>query len=267
LYRRKKREFLPESACAGETMPSIKKQLIILLFGLALYIAITSGGFLFLRSLSIAVSAAVLAESLALYLKNKKISWSESSVITGIIIGFVFSSDSTSVVLILASLLAISSKYLIRINKRHLFNPAGLGIFLVMLLLGANSEWKGTYLWYILVPLGLYLAYKTRKLELLIGYFLGTFILFGVQAFWQKSPLLNIPGTFSYFFIFIMLIEPKTTPSKTTAKIVFGLDVAAAIFIFSNLGVRFDAELASLLLLNMFVPALNKLPELKPGKT
>jgi Na+-translocating ferredoxin:NAD+ oxidoreductase RnfD subunit len=242
-------------------MFSLKKQLIILLIGLALYLAVASRNFIFLRSLVITTLAAILAESIVLYLKDKKISFSESSVISGLIIGFVLAADCAWWVLTLASVLAISSKHLIRINKRHLFNPAGLGIILVMLGLGANSEWSGTYLWYILMPAGLYLAYRIHKLSLLAGYALATFILFEAQAQAQGSSLFNILGVFSYFFIFIMLIEPKTTPLKTKGQIVFGAAVAAGIFIFSNLGVRFDAELASLLLLNLFVPFLNKLPE------
>ena len=63
----------------------------------------------------------------------------------------------------------------------------------------------------------------------------------------------------SYFFIFIMLIEPKTTPLRPKGKVIFGVAVAALIFILTQLGVRFDVELSSLLALNLFVPLLNKI--------
>ncbi|MEI6631286.1 MAG: RnfABCDGE type electron transport complex subunit D [bacterium] len=261
-----RKQYQPEQVFAGKSMPSIKKQLIILLLALALYVAFSARDFIFLKSLSITAIAAVVAESAILYFKNKKLSLSESSIISGLIVGFVLSSDSRPAVLILASVFAISSKYLIRVNKRHIFNPAGLGILLAMLFFGANSEWRGTYLWSILLPAGFYLAYKIRKLSLVVSYFLCTFILFGAQALWQKTQLINILGVLSYFFIFIMLVEPKTTPLKTNLKIIFGAAVAGLIFILSNLRIRFDAELASLLFLNLFVLFLNRLPEVKAIK-
>ena len=241
-------------------MPSIKKQLIIFLLILAGYSIISARDLLFLRSLSITVVCAAAAESLILYFKNKKLSLTESSIISGLITGFVLSADTAWWLLGLASVLAISSKYLLRINRRHIFNPAAFGIFLAILLFRAESEWRETYLWFILVPVGFYFAYKIRKLKLITSYFFAAFLFSGAQALYQKSGLSHIFGIFSYFFIFIMLLEPKTTPVKGSAQIAFGAGVASSIFILSNAGVSFDAELFSLLLLNLFVPFLNKLP-------
>jgi len=161
---------------------------------------------------------------------------------------------------LLASFLAMCSKYLIHIHKKHLFNPAAFGIFLSVILFGASTQWKGTYMWYILIPFGAYFIFKIRKLEVLIGYGISALGLFGTQALMQKAPLLNIFGYLSYFFIFIMMIEPKSTPVKPAGKFIFGVGVAAFIFILTQFGVRFDAELCSLLILNLFVPLLNKIP-------
>jgi len=45
------------------------------------------------------------------------------------------------------------------------------------------------------------------------------------------------------------------------AKLIFGIGAAALIFVFVQAQVSFDAELAALLISNIFVPLLNKIPE------
>ena len=62
-----------------------------------------------------------------------------------------------------------------------------------------------------------------------------------------------------------MAIEPKTTPVNFLGKIVFGTLLATAIFVLTQTGVKFDAELCSLLILNAAVPVLNKLKLAKKG--
>jgi len=240
---------------------SIKAQLIIFLTALALFLSFKDKGLVFLFTTFMAVTSAVVFDSLISYLKIKKFTFSESAVISGLIIGFVLSGDEPLWVFLVASLFAIGSKHLLRFGNKHVFNPAAFGIFITSILFGAATQWRGTYLWYILMPAGLYFIYKIRKFEVLLGYLTASWGLFAIQAVMQKTPLLNIFGYLSYFYIFIMVIEPKTTPVKSAGKLIFGTAVASLIFIFTEMGARFDAELCALLIINMFVPLLNKIPE------
>ena len=242
-------------------LKSVKIQLIMFLCAFAVYLSFKDKDVLFLLTILVAVISAIGIESAILFFKNKAISVTDSSIVSGLIIGYVLSPDDPWWVFILAALLAVSSKYLIHFNRKHLFNPAAFGIFLVIIFFGASTQWKGTYAWHILLPFGLYFIYRIKKLGVLIGYGVVALCLFGIQALMQKAPLLNIFGYLSYFFIFIMLVEPKTTPVKPAGKVIFGMGVAALIFILTQGGIRFDAELFSLLILNLFVPLLNKVPE------
>ena len=240
---------------------TIKTKLIIFLIILTLFFLVKEKELIFLSTLIIALISAIIVDSSWYYFKNRKFSISESSIISALIIGFVLASDNSWWIIVLTSLFAMSSKYLIRINKKHIFNPAAFGIFLSIILFGANTQWRGTFLWYIFVPVGSYFIYKIRKLELLFSYSAVALGLFAIQAGLNKISLLNIFGYLSYFFIFIMLIEPKTTPIKPLAKLIFGILVACLIFILIQVQVRFDVELAALLILNLFVPLLHKIPE------
>lgn len=241
---------------------SVKTQLIIYLVFFAVFLAIKDKDTALLRAALIAVAAAAVLECLILYLKEKKLQITESAVISGLIVGFVISSDNPWWQIAFASIIAILSKYLIRFKGKHIFNPASFGIFLALLVLGASTQWKGTYLWHVLVPCGIYFAYKIKKLEVIIGYAVVSLALFTTQALLQRAPLPDILGYYSYFYIFVMVIEPKTTPAKRTAKYIFGVLTAVLIFIFSEIGVRFDAELAALLILNLSVPLLDRIPDL-----
>ena len=240
---------------------SIKTQLILFLVILFAFLSIKDRDLAFLFVTLISLVSVVFLDLFLSYFKNRKFSVSESSIISGLIISFVLSSDSYWWVIVLTAVFAILSKHFILVNKKHIFNPAGFGIFLSIVFFGANTQWKGTYLWYVFVPFGFYFVYKIRKIGLIISYFITAIILFGTQAIMNREGLINIFGFFSYFYIFIMLIEPKTTPIKTFGKIVFGACVAGLIFIFTQIGVRFDAELAALLILNILLPVINKIPE------
>ena len=151
-------------------LPSIKTQLIIFLTLFALYLSVIDKDPLFLLMASVAVIFSVVTDSLFAYLKEKKLLVTESSVIAGLIVGYVLASDQKWWLIAIAAFFTILSKHIIRIRKKHIFNPAGFGIFLVILLFGATTQWKGTFAWYIVVPFGLYFAYKVNKLEVLSGY-------------------------------------------------------------------------------------------------
>ena len=241
-------------------LKSVKIQLIIFLCAFAFYLSFKDKDVLFLLTTFVAVISAIGVESAILFFKNKEISVTGSSIISGLIIGYVLSPDDPWWVFVLAALLAISSKHLIHFNRKHLFNPAAFGIFLTIIFFGASTGWKGTFVWYVLLPFGVYFIYKIQKLEVLIAYAITALGLFGAQAMAQKVPLVNIFGYLSYFFIFIMLIEPKTTPARPIGKIIFGIGTGALIFYLTQIGVRFDAELSGLLIMNLFVPLLNKIP-------
>jgi Na+-translocating ferredoxin:NAD+ oxidoreductase RnfD subunit len=86
-------------------------------------------------------------------------------------------------------------------------------------------------------------------------------LLSGAEALLKGEPLgLSLLGYQNFFFIFIMLIEPKTTPIRRMGKALFGAGVAAGVFLLIAMGIPMRAELYSLLAFNLMVPLLNKLP-------
>ncbi len=245
---------------------SIKAQLAVFLCAFGLVLSFINKEPEFLFPIFICVISTLGLECIFVYFKEKRLRTSESAFVTGLILGFVLYARQPWWVFVLASIFAIGSKHLIRFKGKHVFNPAAAGVFLSILLLKANTQWLGAYIWYVIVPVGFYLAYRIRKLELIFSYAVVSLSLFGIQAVMQKVLLLNILGYFNYFFIFIMLIEPKTTPMKPIGKILFGAGIAVLIFILTNTGARFDVEIFSLLVFNLFSPVLNRIDFKRGGK-
>jgi len=230
---------------------SIKAQLIVFLGSLALYLYFTGKDTVFLSGILIAVFFSVLTDSLFSYFKNRKFTVTESSVVTGLIVGYVLSGDSSWWLMALAGISAIASKHIIRFRGSHIFNPAAFGILFTVFLFGASTQWKAAYMWYALIPAGAYFAYRIRKLGLVVGYFAVSLLLYIPQAFLHNASILNILGYFNYFFILIMMVEPRTTPARYLPKMIFGAITAVFIFAFYEIWVLPEAELLALAAANL----------------
>jgi len=246
-------------------LKSLKTQLIFYLLGFALFLAIKERNPVFFFTIILTIISASIAEGIFLYLKTGFLQVTESAIITGLIVGFVISTDEPFWKLICACVLAIISKRLIYFQKKHIFNPAAFGIFLTVVLFGASLQWKGTFAWHILMPFGIYFIYKIKKVGVIVGYAVVSLILFATGALLQRTPLWNIFGYFSYFYIFVMVIEPKTTPNRLMRQLIFGAGIAILIFILTEARAKFDVELFSLLIMNAAVPLLNKTFSRKEG--
>lgn len=240
-------------------LKSLKIKLSIFLGSLALVIAFVEKDLLFIFGIFTALLFSISTDTLINYLKSKKPVVTESSIVTGLIIGYVVSSDEKWWVIALAAILAISSKHLIVFQKKHIFNPVAFGVFFVVLIFSAYTQWKASYMWYIIIPFGIYFVSKIKKLDLALSYIVISFLLYGAQAAIQEVSFSNIPGYLNYFFIFIMLIEPKTTPFGRVSKILFGGGAALLTFIFYEIGTIPEAELLGLLSFNLLTPFLKRL--------
>ncbi|MBU1862912.1 MAG: RnfABCDGE type electron transport complex subunit D [Candidatus Omnitrophica bacterium] len=241
-------------------VPSIKIQLIIFLVLFGLYLAVREGVVAFTAALAAVTAAAVIIEAVFIYAAKKKICVTTSACITGLILGIVLAHDGPWWHSLVAAGAAIVGKNLIRIKGRHFFNPAAFGIVIAMIICGARTAWYGTYAWYILIPVGLYFIIRLRKEALLVSYAVTAFLLFAGNNLIMKIPFTDIMWYFSYFFIFIMLIEPKTTPHTRRGGIVFGVSIAVLIFAMTQIGIRCDVELCSLIICNMVYRATTVIP-------
>jgi ferredoxin-NADP reductase/Na+-transporting NADH:ubiquinone oxidoreductase subunit NqrB len=137
-----------------------------------------------------------------------------------------------SALLLWAGVLAMASKYILAIRRKHIFNPAALAVALAALTLNqAASWWVGTVAMapFVLVG-GLLVARKLARFDLILSFVgaacavtlaatlaKGTGVLPAAGQLLADTPLL--------FFAFVMLTEPLTTPPGRTRRVVYGAAV------------------------------------------
>lgn len=187
------------------------------------------------------LAAAIIADTLLKYFKLKKMVISPSPVITGLIIGLVAQFGEIWWKLALTSSLAIAIKFLVRMDGRHIFNPAGAGLLLGMLLLSSHPSWwvGGGAIWPYFIWIAV-LSLRFKRWAPIAGFLIPVVVLSGFNILISGSLL---------FFISVMLIEPKTSPFNIKLGLIYGLIVGVGYILLSQ--VNLDLLIISLLIGNL----------------
>ena len=189
----------------------------------------------------------------------------ESVYITALILMLILtpikSADPYSywVFLVMASLGAIASKFIFAIGKKHVFNPAAFGVALVAFAgVYSASWWLGTeYMLPFVLVGGLLIIRKLQRSDLAFSFIIAAFVSITVST-WLRGfdPISAVQRAFLhspiFFFAFVMITEPLTTPPTRAMRIMYGAFVGA---LFSPsigiVGIQSTPELA-LLVGNVF---------------
>jgi len=190
----------------------------------------------------------------------------ESSYISSLILVFLIT-PPTSIVDIdflyfafLAAILLSASKYIFTINKKHVFNQAAIAILLAGIMTGqAASWWVGNIsLLPVIVIAGFILLRKISRFELVLS-FLAAFVVsvaFTYEYVGIQNLLIFIYRAIFYsptfFFAFIMLTEPLTSPTMTGRQIIYGIIVGALFNPLIHLGNFYFTPELSLLFGNVY---------------
>jgi enediyne biosynthesis protein E5 len=172
-------------------------------------------------------------------------------------------------VAIFAAFISIISKYIIRINGKHVFNPSALGIICAILLTGkawvSPGQWgSGMVMLFAVLCLGFIVVTKVQNLSASLS-FLGVFagLLFIRQIVYLGWPLdyfLQSISTGSLLlFSFFMITDPKTTPNHSMAKIMWCAAIAGVAFYLASFKFINAAPIFVLVFAQPLVPLLDKL--------
>ncbi|HSX48950.1 MAG TPA: FAD-dependent oxidoreductase [Candidatus Saccharimonadales bacterium] len=128
-----------------------------------------------------------------------------------------------------AALLAMASKYILAINKKHVFNPAAIAVTITGMTIGGYASWwVGTLVMLPFVLLGVLIIRKIRRFDLVFYFFLTAFSTSLIFSFAKGSSdivgilVRTVKDTPILFFAFIMLSEPLTTPATKTLQSIYG---------------------------------------------
>jgi Na+-translocating ferredoxin:NAD+ oxidoreductase RnfD subunit len=157
----------------------------------------------------------------------------------------------------LGSLLSITSKYVLRVKGRHLWNPSNFGIC-VLLLLAADVvaslsvQWGNDLLPMVIVwLLGLFIIWQVKRVHICATYVVSFMLFAYVRSWLTGHPFLAevapITGPMYQLFIFFMITDPKTTVQTTGGQCVVAV-LVALVEMLLRLGESVNAPLYALFL-------------------
>lgn len=167
----------------------------------------------------------------------------KSALITGLGLSILLQTGS-DLTLIVAGVLAISSKFIIRVNNKHLFNPANFGIIAGILLFQdawiSPGQWgSDAYFLLILSLLGGFILFKIGRLDTSLIFLGSLFLLEFLRTYlyqgWGMDVLLHkfSSGTL-LLFAFFMITDPMTIPDSRKGRVLWSLIVSVLTFALSN---------------------------------
>ena len=188
-----------------------------------------------------------------------------SALISGIGLCTLLRTNGTALAM-LAAVLAIASKFVLRWRGKHLYNPTNL-VLVVMLIAGVGWISPGQYghlafVALLMLCLGLTVVCKAARSDVTLA-FLGVYaaILFG-RSLWLGEPM-SIPihrlqSGLLLQFAFNMISDPRTTPDSRRGRILFGALVALGAGIVQFVMFRTNGPVWSLAVCTLIVPLLDR---------
>lgn len=158
-----------------------------------------------------------------------------SGLITGLIIGCVAPINAPPLLILIAVVVAIASKFLIKYRGSNIFNPASIGLVAALAIFNLGDEWWAANSYNIygvavsITPLLIILAYEARRLTTAASFIAVSLVLAVALGDLQTPSIANVLTllfSLNYYFAFVMLIEPKTSPNERYAQAGYGAAVA-----------------------------------------
>jgi Na+-translocating ferredoxin:NAD+ oxidoreductase RnfD subunit len=240
---------------------NVKKLTLILITALAAVGGWKMGYARVLPQVVVAVAAAAAIDAAVVLFRQKKLVWSDSAAITGLIVAGVAAPQTSPIVIAAVAAVAVVSKHIIRFDRRNVFNPAALGLLLGVFVFGLRLSWwiDSTHL--LTIAAGALLLARFAGRWRLVLVFLAVFAgLLAAYAWRLGDPLVDV--WFQYvsitsFFVFFMATDPRTSPVMARHLPAFGAIAAAGSFLSVVLHPA-SIFIGGELLANLFTPLFNR---------
>jgi len=192
----------------------------------------------FLESYSrtaLAIIAAIVVELVLARLFTGKWPHLASAYISGISVGILIRSPAIWPYA-LCSMISITSKYVLRVRDRHIWNPSNFGICAMLVLAPTavatlSIQW-GNSLWPMLIiwALGSAIIWRLKRFHItatyVVSFIFFAFIRHLITGHPFQAEVAPITGPMYQLFVFFMITDPKTTVRSKLAQC--GVAVAIA---------------------------------------
>ncbi len=154
----------------------------------------------------------------------------ESWIISALILGLIITPPTSlqgAFFLGWAAVLMVSTKFILAIAKKHIFNPVAASVVLTSIFIGQSASWwVGTVSMLPIITIGGFLVVrKIRRWDLVLSFLIAALITVKLGD-WGRS----ITETPLIFFSVIMITEPLTTPPTRILRILYGVLIGLLLY-------------------------------------
>ena len=220
-----------------------------------------------LAQLALVLLSTVFFQLLATKLFSTKSFDPKSAAISGLSLALLLRSGNP-LVLLLASAVTIFSKFLLRVDGKHIFNPTNFGIVAAIVVTGeawiSPGQWGSFALFSLFVAgLGLLVVNRAARSDVTLSFLAFYSGMLFLRAYWLNDPL-SIPlhqlesGSL-LIFSFFMISDPRTTPNSRAGRLLFAFAVAATAYYFRFKLFDPNGLLYALVICSAAVPIIDRL--------
>jgi enediyne biosynthesis protein E5 len=190
---------------------------------------------------------------------------SRSAWISGLSLCLLLRTNSAALAVVTA-FITIASKFLIRFDGKHVFNPTNFGIVAMMLLTGqvwvSPGQWGNVaFFAFLMACLGGLVVNRAARSDVTYVFILFYMSLVFGRSAWLGEPMViplhRLQSGALLLFTFFMISDPKTTPNSRVGRILFAALVAYGAWYVQFRMFRTNGLLWSLALFSMTVPLID----------
>ncbi len=214
----------------------------------------------------VAILAAVGTQRLIAHVQGWPFDW-RSPVITALSLTLLLRTDGPALIAVAAAL-AIGSKAVLRMNGRHILNPAAAGIAITISLFDgawvSPGQW-GTSGWLMVfaVGAGLAVTHGAKRLEVPFCFLAAWGVCAIARALWLGDPMAIAVHQMSsgalLIFAFFMISDPMTAPGHQMARVGWVCLAAATGYALQSAWIVDAGPIFGLVAVAWLVPLLNRL--------
>ncbi len=169
---------------------------------------------------------------------------------------------------VLGAVVAVGSKFVIRVRGKHVFNPTNFA--LVALILATGQVWASPGQWgsgmvfaFLLASAGGLVVNRAARADV-TWTFLGCYVgLLAARSLWLGDPLAiplhRVENGALVLFSFFMISDPRTTPDSRAGRILFAALVAVGAYYVQFKLFRPNGLLWSLAVCSLLVPLIDRI--------